>query len=74
MTPGMVDENAAHGLRGHTEEVGSVLPRNPTLIHEPQVGLVDQCRSLERVIGALSSQVAAGEAPQLRVDEGHQPV
>ena len=67
-----VDEDAAHHLRGHAEEVRAVLPAHLRLVDEPEVRLVDEGRGLEGVADALAPQVAGGEPPQLRVDERQQ--
>ncbi len=70
----VIDEDAAHHLRGDAEEVRAVLPLHLRLIHEPHVRLVDERGGLQRVADALLAQVARGEAPQLAVDDGQQVV
>ena len=38
-------------------------------VDEPRIGFVHQCRSLERVIGALSAENSRGDTMQLVIDE-----
>jgi hypothetical protein len=45
-----------------------------SLIYQPQVGLVDERRGLQRVTGALAIHLASGHPPQLRINQGHQLV
>jgi len=41
----MVHEDAAHQLGGHGEKVGAVLPLHSLVVHQTQVGFVDErCR------------------------------
>jgi hypothetical protein len=68
----MVDENPPHHPRGHAEEVGAVEPGQLLLAHEPDEGLVDQRRRLQRVIATLSSQVAGRSLAKLLVHERDQ--
>jgi hypothetical protein len=42
----VVNEYAAHHLRGDGEEVGAVLPAHLRLVNEAQVGVVDEGRGL----------------------------
>ena len=50
--PRHVDQDAAHDLRRHGEEVRAVLPAHVLPVHQPQVGLVDERRRLEDVARA----------------------
>jgi hypothetical protein len=70
----VVNEDAAHHLRGDAEEVRAVLPLHLRLVYQTHVSLVDERGRLERVPDALLAQVARGEAPQLAVDDGQQVV
>ena len=38
----VVDEDAAHGLRRHRQEMGAILPLHALVIDQPQIGFVDQ--------------------------------
>ena len=43
-------------------------------LHEPEIGLVHERRGLERVPTGFPPQLRAGQAAELRVDEGDQAV
>jgi hypothetical protein len=73
-SPGVIDQDPAHGLGRDGEEVPAILPEHPVLIDQAEEGLVHQGRGLERVIGALAAKLAGGDRAQLRVDERHQLV
>ncbi len=73
VTPRMLDQDAAHDLRGHREEMGAILPLHPRVVDQPQVGLVDEGRRLQAVAGTLPFHVAAGQPVELVVDNGGQP-
>jgi hypothetical protein len=72
----VVDEDAAHDLRGDGVEVRAALPPGlrAVLPGEPQVRLVDERRRLERVARPLAAHLPARDAAQLGVDERGQPV
>ena len=72
MTTGVIDQDAAHDLRGDTKEVGPILPVTLALIDKPDEYLVHEGRWLERVVRALTPQLAGGNAPELRIDEWQQ--
>ena len=68
----VIDEDAAHDLRGDAEELGSIDPRHALLSHQPYVGLVYERRRLQRVVSALAPEVGGGPLPKLVVDERDQ--
>ena len=70
----MVDEDAPHRLGGDREEVRAVLVPGPVLIDEAQIGLVDERGRLQRVFRPLFGQVFLCDAPEIRVDQGKEPV
>jgi hypothetical protein len=72
MTTGVVDQDSAHHLCGHTEEVRSTPPIDTALIDQPQVSLVDQRGRLQRVSGSLAPKLARRDAAELRIDEWQQ--
>jgi len=72
MTAGVVDEDAAHQLRGQTDEVRAVLPGQIPLTEQLQKGLVHEGGGLKRVVGPLMAEVPDGESSQLAVDERHE--
>ena len=69
MTSGMLDQDTAHQLRGDCEEMGPILPLHPLVIHQADVGLIDQRACLKVVFGALASHVPVRQAPQFRIDD-----
>ena len=74
VTTGVIDQDAAHDVRGDTEEMRSVLPVHPPLIDEADERLVDKGGRLQSVVGALAPKLTGGNASELRIDEGQQPV
>jgi len=70
----VVDQDPAHGLRRHGEEVCTVLPLHARLVDESDPGLVHQCRTLQRVIAALGREAPSRERSQLVVELGEQLV
>lgn len=66
---GVVDEDAAHGLGGDGEEVGTAGEACLGLVDELEVGLVDEGGGLEGVAGAFASEEGAREGAELVVDE-----
>jgi len=55
-------------------EVSAVAVLEPRLIHQPEVGLVDQAGGAESMAGALAAERAMGDAAQLLVDQRIEPV
>ena len=74
MTSCLLDQNTAHQLRGYGEEMGPILPLHPLVIHEPDVGLIDQRACLKVVAGALASHVPVRQPAELRIDDRRQLV
>ena len=72
MTTRVVDEDPAHDLRGHAEEVRPILPVDLPLINQSQIHLVNERRRLQAVAGSLAPQLARGDPAELRVDERQQ--
>ena len=56
-SPRLVDHDAPHHTRRNREEMRAVLPIDVTLIHEPDVRLMDQRRRRQRAIAALACQM-----------------
>src|SRR5262249_20791502 len=68
--PGLVDEDATHGLGGGGKEVAAVLKRLAVIrTDQAQIRLVDQRRRLERLARPLLGQTLRREPTQLVVDE-----
>jgi hypothetical protein len=70
----VIDEDAAHHLRGHGEEVRAVVPRGAALVDEAEIELVHQRRRLQGVAGALGVQVPLRDRAQRIVDEAEELV
>src|SRR5687767_4966100 len=68
----VVNQDAAHRLRGDGEEVCAVLPADARLTAELEVSLIDECGGLERVPLALAANVVVREPMQLALDEREQ--
>src|ERR1019366_5440915 len=73
VTPRMVYQYAPHQLSRNGEEMGAILPLHALVIHQAQVGFIDQGRGLEAMAGALMSHVAARQAVEFVVNDGGQP-
>jgi len=69
---GIVDDDLAHHPRGKSEEVGPVVDRLLASLNQLDVGLVDECGSLNGLL--LAAQVGVGEAAELVIDERHQKI
>ena len=52
----------------------AILPLDLLDFDQPEIRLIDQRGSLERVAGTLVTHVAPGQAAQLPMDEGQQAV
>ncbi len=73
LAPGVLDEDAAHGLGRRGEEVAPAVPGpHRVRIHQPQIGLVDQGRGLERLARLLVREPQGCQLPQLVVDQRQQ--
>jgi hypothetical protein len=71
---GVVHQDLAHDAGGSGKKMRPVLQVDAGLIHQPEVGFVDQSRGLERVIRPLPSHVPAGDPVQLVFDDREQRV
>ncbi len=69
---GVLDENATHRLGGEREKVRSIVPALLPGGEELQIGLVDQRRRLERVIGRLVGHAVLGDLVELDVEQSEQ--
>src|SRR5579872_1550240 len=66
-----IHQNPSHEPRGYRVEVNSIPPRNVPYVEQPDVCLVDQFRGIQPP-GPFTGGVAAGQTPQLRVDQRSQ--
>jgi hypothetical protein len=65
----VIDQNPAHQLRCHREELRTVTPIGLPLIDEPEVGLVHKSRGLQDVPRPLPAKPTSGLSPQLAVQK-----
>ena len=54
MTTRVVDQNLAHELRGHSEEMSTILPLRQSLFGHAHVGFMNQGRALQSVVGTFA--------------------
>lgn len=59
MNPRVIDQDAAHDMRGNRKKVGAVLPVHPALIDELQVGLVHERGGGQGMVGTFASKRAS---------------
>lgn len=72
--PSPVDQHVAHRNRRERQEVGSVAPLRPGLVHEPEVRLVYQRRRGERSAAVATGNTSMCNRPQFLVNERQQAV
>ena len=72
MTTGVIDQDAAHDVRGDTKEMRPILPIHLPLIDEPDEHFVDERRRLEGVVSPFASQLTGCDATEFGVDEWQQ--
>jgi hypothetical protein len=72
MTAGIVDENLPHEPGGHREEMDAIISVERFLIHQPQVGFVNQRCALQSVTVSLAQEVTARDFTEFLVHEGDQ--
>src|SRR4051812_35682168 len=66
----VITEYAPHHSCRNSEELGTVRPIDAALFSQSKVSLVNQCRSLESVVGSLTGKITFRQAPQLFVHLG----
>ena len=70
----VINQDAAHHLRGDGEELSPVLPAGAPLVHQLQVRFVQKRRRLQRVVGPFPPHVKVRKPAQFFMDHGHQLV
>jgi hypothetical protein len=60
LTTGVVDQDISHHPGRQAVKLGAPLPLNLLLIHQPQIGLVNQRRWLQGVVCALAPKKSYG--------------
>ena len=69
---GLIHEDLPHGLGCRREEVPAAAPVRLVAIDEPQVGLMDQSRCLQRVAWWDLGHPGTGQSAELGKDQGKQ--
>src|SRR5262245_33337673 len=60
---GVVHQNLAHQMSRKAEKMGTAFPLRLLLVHESEIGFMDQRRWLERMIRALAAHVGVRKPP-----------
>jgi hypothetical protein len=68
----MVNEQPAHDVRRHREEMSAVLPARALLIDESQISLVNQPGRGQRMVGSFAQHVRTRQASEFLVHGIHQ--
>ena len=66
---GVVDHDVAHCARRHGEEMRAVVPRDLRRIDETQIGLVDECRRVQRIAALETAETTMCHQTQLVINE-----
>ncbi len=75
LAPGVLDEDAPHGLGRRAEEVAAAVPRLCIVMtHQAQVRFVDQGRRLKSLAGFLPGETGGGQLAEFLVDQRQEPV
>ena len=62
-------QDAMHGGSGHREEMSETIPVTCRAVaDQPQIGLVNESRGLERLAGLLASELLGGQLTQLVIN------
>jgi hypothetical protein len=70
LSPGVVHQNSAHGLRSGGEEMPPAIPTLAFVhIDEPEVSFMNQSGGLESLAGLFLSHFLACQFPQLVVNQ-----
>src|SRR5215467_7777943 len=70
--PVVVHQDAAHQIGGQTEEVSTIPPLDSILIDQTEISLVHQRLRLKRLFAFPATQMMAGKALQLAVNQWQQ--
>src|SRR5580765_3076114 len=65
----VIYQDFAHEASGHAEKMGAVLPVLRSISRQPNVGLMNQSRTLQSVIRTFPPQVAARQLAKFRIDQ-----
>jgi hypothetical protein len=72
LAPRLLDEDAAHRLRGGGEEVAPAVPSRIFGPYKSKIGFVHQRRGLERLAGCFTGKLLRGQTAQFGVDQREQ--
>jgi hypothetical protein len=72
VTAGVIDQNPAHDLRGHPQEMRPILPIDLALVDDAQIHLMNQSGRLQGVADSLHPKLARLDAAELRIDDWQQ--
>jgi hypothetical protein len=67
----VIKQNTAHHASGDPEEVRAVLPRDPVLIDQPNIGLINKRGSLQGITRADAPHLLVGHPVKLFFDQGN---
>ena len=67
--PCMVHEDASHHFGGDSQEVRAILPVDALMADQPEVGLMNERRRLERMVAPLSTQISCSACSQISMDK-----
>lgn len=70
----VADQDSPHGAGARGEEVGPAPPADAVELNQLQIGLVDEGRRTQGVVGPLPAELALREPAQLLVNHRQQPV
>jgi hypothetical protein len=66
-SPRALDKDATDEMCGDPEEMRAILPPHMSLIDQLQVGVVNECRGLERVARPLPAKVMVSETAKFTI-------
>jgi hypothetical protein len=72
MAAGVIDQDPAHDLGGHTKKMRSIPPVDLTLVEDAEVHLMDEGCCLQGVIGTFVSELAPRDMSELCIDDRQQ--
>ena len=72
--PGVLDDDPSHGHGGDREETHAFAARDATVVHQPEVSLVNDLGRRERLVRPPAPKLAVRDPPQLIVDERHESI
>jgi hypothetical protein len=72
VSAGVIDQNVPHDLGGNREEVRTILPTRRGLLHQSQVGFVDECGGLQSMVHSFAPHVSCSHLPKFAVNQWHE--